>query len=297
MVFEPLGMSSSSFVQQPELDARTANGHVHALLPVLLFGIPFLVSLLVVGLFGTVILRILRGRWRPTQRMVLVGCATAFVLSLVPAWVVLTRTGFPEFFLLIALSGLVLIIVFALFAFAGHVFISRLFPERPKIRTGLSVVWSALVLVGIFLLLIRVTNLPVPKIPGAPASAAGTMRATAGDMATFLIEIADPQHLSPELAAQLQTPQIELSGDLSWGLGAGIQHSPHGDALWQWGQTIDFQSVLVIYPKNGFGVVVLTNSDLLNPDVALEVAHRALGGQIEPIRRAIHLGFNYSAGG
>jgi hypothetical protein len=42
---------------------------------------------------------------------------------------------------------------------------------------------------------------------------------------------------------------------------------------------------------------VLTNSDLLNPDVALEVAHRALGGQIEPMRRAIHLDFSYSAGG
>lgn len=297
MVFEPLGMSSSSFVQQSELNARTANGHVHSLLPVLLFVIPFLISLLLVGFSGTLILRILRGRWRPTWRMVIVGCAVAYVLSLVPALVVLGRNGIMEFFWLIALSGLVLIIVIALSAFAGRVIVLRLCPERSRMRTGLSIVWSGLTLAGICLLLISITNVPVPKTPGAPASAAGTIRATAGDMATFLIELSDPQHLSSKLAAQLQTPQVRLSGDLSWGLGAGIQHSPHGDALWQWGQHIDFQSVMAIYPEFGSGVVVFTNNDLLNPDVALEVAHRALGGQIEPIRRAIHLDFNYSAGG
>jgi hypothetical protein len=70
-----------------------------------------------------------------------------------------------------------------------------------------------------------------------------------------------------------------------------------GDALWQWGQHIDFQSVMMIYPEHGFGVVVCTNNDLLNPDVAIEIAHRALGGKIVPIRRAIHLEFNYSEGG
>ena len=40
-------------------------------------------------------------------------------------------------------------------------------------------------------------------------------------------------------------------------------------------------------------LIVCTNNDLLNPDVAVEIAHRALDGKIEPIRRAIHLEFNY----
>jgi hypothetical protein len=39
--------------------------------------------------------------------------------------------------------------------------------------------------------------------------------------------------------------------------------------------------------------VVHTNSDLLNPDVAIRIAHRAIGGKIEPLRRASHLEFNY----
>jgi hypothetical protein len=43
-------------------------------------------------------------------------------------------------------------------------------------------------------------------------------------------------------------------------------------------------------------VVVCTNNDLLNPDVAIEIGGRALGGKIEPIRRASHLAFNYREG-
>ena len=73
----------------------------------------------------------------------------------------------------------------------------------------------------------------------------------------------------------------------------GIQHSPEGDALWQWGQAFDFQSVMMIYPELGYGAVVLTNSDALKPDVAIDIAHRALGGSVEAIRDASHLAFNY----
>ena len=50
---------------------------------------------------------------------------------------------------------------------------------------------------------------------------------------------------------------------------------------------------MMIYPEHGFGVVVCTNNDLLNPNVAIEIAHQALGGKIEPIRRAVNLEFNY----
>jgi CubicO group peptidase (beta-lactamase class C family) len=112
------------------------------------------------------------------------------------------------------------------------------------------------------------------------------MRATAADLARFLIEIANPQHLSAETAVQMHTPQVALRSDLSWGLGPGIQHSPEGDALWHGGQELDFQSVMVIYPDLGDGAVVLTNSDFLNAGVAIDMARRALGGSIDAIRRA-----------
>jgi hypothetical protein len=50
---------------------------------------------------------------------------------------------------------------------------------------------------------------------------------------------------------------------------------------------------MIIYPDLGYGAVVLTNSDALNPDVAIEIAHRALGGSMDAIQRASHLAFNY----
>jgi len=217
----------------------------------------------------------------------------AFVLSLLPILILLRPISFLEFVWLIAFCGFILTIVFALLFFVGRAIILRLSPKRPGRQIVLTIVWIALIAVGLTTLVFRVTNLPVPKWTAVHANAAGSLRATAGDMATFLIELSNPQYLSAEMATQLQIPQIILNRDLSWGLGPGIQHSQQGDALWQWGQHFDFQSTMIIYPEHDFCVVVLTNNDLVNSDVAMEIAHRALGGKIEPIHRAIHLEFNY----
>ncbi len=296
MVYMPLRMSSSSFVNRPELTFRTANGHLRAIVPALLFAVLYVVSSVIVGLLGLLILRIRTGRWRPTRWMVIGACAVAFVLSLLPAFVLLGDIGWLEFAWLIALCGFILVVAFALAFVAGRVIILRLYPERPGSQIALTIVWSVLIVIGLTVFGSRIANLPVPKWPAVPASAAGSVRASVGDMATFLIELSNPQYLGTQVATQLQTPQVRLSGDLSWGLGPGIQHSQQGNALWQWGQHIDFQSVMIIYPEHGFGVVVCTNNDLLNPEVAVEIAHRALGGKIEPIRRAIRLEFNYREG-
>jgi CubicO group peptidase (beta-lactamase class C family) len=292
MVFVPLGMSSSRFVNPTEITPRTANGHVRTFAPALLFTVPFVASLVIVGLLGLLILRIRTGQWRPTRWMVIGACAVAFVLSLLPAFVLLGDIGWLEFAWLIALCGLILAIAFALAFFAGRVVILQLSPERPGKLIALAIVLSVLIVVVLACSQAK-SNLPVPKWPATHADAAGSVRATVGDVAAFLIELSNPQYLSAEMATQLQTSQVRLSSDLSWGLGPGVQHSQQGDALWQWGQHIDFQSVMIIYPKHSFGVVVCTNNDLLNPDVAIEIAHRALGGKIEPIRRAIRLEFNY----
>lgn len=296
MVFEPLGMSSSSFVTAGEIRARTANGHVHAIVPVVVFVGLYAVALLIVGLLGLLILRLRSGRWRPTGRMVVGASAVAVVLSLVPAFVLLRSYGLPEFAWLVALVGLALAVAFAVAFLAGRVIIRRLASPRRRLQVVLTVLWGGLIVVGLVFGASKVTNLPVPQPTAVDPGAAGSLRTTAGDLAKFLIELSNPQHLSPELAAQLQTSQIRLASDMSWGLGPGIQHSAQGDALWQWGQHLHFQSVMIIYPEHGFGVVVCTNNDLLNPDVAIEVAGHALGGKIETIRRASHLQFNYQGG-
>jgi CubicO group peptidase (beta-lactamase class C family) len=294
-VFDPLGMSSSSFVLGAGREARAANGHVHALVPVLLFAVLYVVSSVIVCLLALVILRIRSGRWRPTRPMAIVVFAVAFVLSLVAA-LVLGSAVLPGFGWLVALVGLALAVALVLAFLAGRVLIRRLGSQSPGLQTTVMIVWIGLITVGLGLGASRITNLPLPRPSRMEAGAAGSVRATAGDMATFLIELSDPQHLSPEMAAQLRTSQVKLVSDMSWGLGPGIQHSRQGDALWQWGQHLHFQSVMIIYPDHGFGIVVCTNNDLLNPDVAIEIAGRALGGKIEPIRRASHLQFNYREG-
>jgi len=293
MVFMPLGMSSSSFINHDGITSRTANGHIRAIIPFLLFVVPYMVSLVIVGFLGLLILRIRTGRWRPTRLMAVVVFAVGFVLSLLPAFILIGKIGWLEFAWLIALCGLILAVAFVLVLLAGRTIILRLSPDRPRQQIVVTIVWAVLIVVGFCIIASKITNLPVPKWTAVPANAAGSLRATAGDMATFLIELSNPQFLSAETARQLQTSQIRLSRVLWWGLGPGIQRSQQGDALWQWGQHIDFQSVMIIYPEHGFGVFVCTNNDLLNPDVALKIAHRALGGKFKPIYRAIHLEFNY----
>jgi CubicO group peptidase (beta-lactamase class C family) len=296
LVLDPLGMPSSSFVVTGRHNTPTVNGHVHALVPVVLFATLYAGSTVIVGLLGLLILRIRTGQWRPTRRMAAGVFAVALGVALAAAVVLLGSAGLPEFGWLVALVGLVLTLAFVLGFSTGRVVIRRLWPQSLGLQTTVMVVWIGLIMVGLGLGTSRITNLPIPQPSRVDASAAGTLRATAGDMATFLIELSNPRRLSAETAQELRTSQVQLMRELSWGLGPGIQHSRQGDALWQWGQHLHFQSVMIIYPDHGFGVVVCTNNDLLNPDVAIEIAGQALGGKIEPIRRASHLQFNYHEG-
>ncbi len=225
MVFTPLETSSSSVVNRVELTRRTANGRVHALLPALLFAVSYALSLVTVGLMELVILRIKTGQWRPMRRMVFGTIIVAFVLSLLSGSILFGMTCLLEFAWLTTLRGVILTVAFALTFLIGRVAIVRIFSRRPKQQIALTIVRSVLILIGLVLPTGNLTNLPVPKWTAVKAEAAGSTRATAGDMATLLIELSNPQRLGAETATQLQTPQVRLSSDLSWGLGSGIQHS------------------------------------------------------------------------
>ncbi len=295
LVFEPLGMSSTSFVNRPDLTKRTANGHLRGIPPVILFVLPYAVVALLVGLIGLVVFRIRTGKWRPSHRMVIITLAATFPLSLIPVFILFGMLGLLEFAWLIAFWGLALIIVFSAAFKIGRYIIGRLSPHRAWIRSTLTISWLLLILTGLALLVFHIRNVPVPRWTPVPAGAASSLRATTTDMAAFLIELSHSKHLSTELASQLGSPQIQLANDLAWGLGPGIQHSQQGAALWQWGQHIDFQSITIIYPEHGIGVVVCTNSDLYNPDVAINIAQLAIGGRIDLIRRGSHLEFDFQS--
>jgi hypothetical protein len=84
--------------------------------------------------------------------------------------------------------------------------------------------------------------------------------------------------LSEAIASQIDSVQVTINQDFSWGLGIGIQHTIHGDAIWQNANTLAFRGIMVMYPREAHGVVVLTNCDS-GLSVAYDIAEKALGGK------------------
>jgi hypothetical protein len=117
-------------------------------------------------------------------------------------------------------------------------------------------------------------------------SAASSLHTTASDFARFMCAAMcpsshDPDFLSPEMTAEMFTPQVQVfdssSGIIdqsrkgqehpdktnplvSWGLGWGIQHTSNGDSIWHWGDNGDYRAFVEGYPEAGHGIVVMTNA-------------------------------------
>jgi CubicO group peptidase (beta-lactamase class C family) len=230
MVFQPLGMEHSSFVNTPAVMDQPAQGHLPTLLPALVFAVPFLVILLVLALLAVIVGRLRSGRWRISRRAALVIYFLASLPALGLAFVLAQGPSTSYAILILILWGTPLLALLL-----GDSILKRRFPERAGLRKGLLATWVLVVALAMSGAALTLGDLPGVSPEAAKPSAAGTIRATAADMARHLIEIANLQYLSPETTAEMHTPQVSLRSDLSWGLGPGIQHSPEGDALWQWG--------------------------------------------------------------
>lgn len=276
LVFKPLGMTSSSFVNSSEMRPSLTNGHMDYIIPVLAFAVPFLLIFIVFGFIGLVFMRIRSRRWRPSRKMVAATSLAAGFLTLLII-VFLIGKDLPNLALLIATAGVIFVLALAVMDRIGRSLSTRL-PgtlQGKKTKVLLRITWVGLSIFVLLWLSGMITG-PLPASLSAKPSAVGSLRTSATDLAIFLIEVAEPQHLNPELAIQIRTPQISAGNNMAWGLGPGIQLGEHGNVLWQNGQTFGFRSLMVIYPEQRNGVVVLTNSDHGFP-LACEVAQRALG--------------------
>ena len=278
VVFQQLNMSSSSYVNNDDILPLMANGHIGYSVPLLAFLVPFTVALIIIGLIGVLILRIRTGKWCPTWKMAVGTAVVAAILTILIFSLVLGE-ALPNFVLLIALCAAAFATAFAVTCLIGRQLIAHLPAawRESKRQRVLKIAWIVLSVV-VLLWLASLITVPMPEALSPQPSAVGSLRTSAGDLGLFLIELAEPQHISEDMAVQIRTPQVSINDDFSWGLGIGIQHSKQGDALWQNGQTFGFRSVMVIYSEQGIGVVVLTNSDDGFP-VVYDVAQRALGGE------------------
>ncbi len=278
LVFGPLNMTASSFINRPDVKTRLSNGHMRFTLPLIAFLLPFFIIFTATWIIVQVIKRLGAGNREIHWNLTLGTGLFALTLTELLLYLLMGKP-FPNlvvFELMCAAAVLIFLILL-------YVILKRLYGSFPRAwhKKGIRGVFISIWMIMSIMILIRLsgtTTVPVPKLDSNRASAIGSLRSSAPDLAAFLIELAKPRLLSDSLASQMVSVQTPINRDFSWGLGPGIIHTPDGDALWQNGITFAFKSVMVIYPTQGFGVVALTNSELGLP-AAYDVAAHALGGQ------------------
>jgi CubicO group peptidase (beta-lactamase class C family) len=111
--------------------------------------------------------------------------------------------------------------------------------------------------------------------------AGATLYTTARDYAQFVIAMMNDTGLKPETIREMLKPQIDVSKDVYWGLGFGLEKTPNGDTFWQWGDYGIFRNYIVGYKKQKIGVVYLTNS-FNGLSIGQDLVQAAIGGGKEP---------------
>jgi CubicO group peptidase (beta-lactamase class C family) len=261
LVFQPLEMTSSSFVAPPAIMPRLAYGHISYGFFNPLFVPGLAVAFALALLVGLIIRRIRTGKFSLSGKMV--GISYLIAASITLAFVAYFVGG--EVNKWVALAALWLAFLgggMALLLFAGKRLVARL-PgrwQKPQVRGALLVVWFFISALALLSLTDAVTG-PIPRSPAGSAKAFASLRTTAPDLARFLVELTSPQHLDPALMAQMTSPQVQSGENESWGLGIGIQHGSPGNALFHSGNNPDFHAWMVIEQGQRNGVVILTNGE------------------------------------
>ncbi|HMI53500.1 MAG TPA: serine hydrolase domain-containing protein [Candidatus Saccharimonadales bacterium] len=117
---------------------------------------------------------------------------------------------------------------------------------------------------------------PDELVKPTEALAASTLNTTAKDYALFVEAILNGNGLKPATLREMETPEIaldpecricikqepkQLSKNLFWGLGWGIERKDGTDVLWHWGDNGSFKAFVMADPKTKSGVVMFANSE------------------------------------
>jgi CubicO group peptidase (beta-lactamase class C family) len=269
-IFTPIGMDQSSFLG---MQGQVASGHIRYWIPLVAY---LLLSLVIFGgwtILVSIYSRITSNNWIPRRKTLIIFLAIsiclASVLPFLAGW---------SYLRLISLCGLIFSVICAAGVILGRFLLLRFLPtQKPVLYKVLVSGWTFLIVL-VFILQSRHMAVPVPQWNPSRSNVAYTMRSTAPNLARFLIELDAPENISSSEIEEMLTPQVTVNQDISWGLGVGIQHSKYGKSIWHWGANRGFQSMMVFYPDNGIGIVVLTNSDN-GLSLAKDVAQLALGGE------------------
>ncbi len=134
---------------------------------------------------------------------------------------------------------------------------------------------------------------PADKRKPKEANAAASLHTTARDYALFLSAVLTGTGLKPATLGEMETPQValdlsctnctdrvprELSRNLFWGLGWGIERTEKGVSLWHWGDNGAFKCFVAAKLKDKTAIVMFTNSEN-GLAIAKPIVHDAIGGQ------------------
>jgi len=97
LVFKPIGMKSSSFVKQDKLIQQAANGHLHALVPILIFGILFTPLFVIVLVISKIIVRLGTKSWKLKRQYVIIIISVSFFLLATAIFILLGQSSIIEF--------------------------------------------------------------------------------------------------------------------------------------------------------------------------------------------------------
>jgi CubicO group peptidase (beta-lactamase class C family) len=132
---------------------------------------------------------------------------------------------------------------------------------------------------------------PVELWKPKEALAASTLNTTAKDYALFVEAVLNGKGLKPATVREMETPEValdpecricikhepkQLSKNLFWGLGWGVERKDGTDMLWHWGDNGSFKAFVMADPKTKSGVVMFANSEN-GLEIAKPVIDEAMG--------------------
>ncbi len=114
---------------------------------------------------------------------------------------------------------------------------------------------------GFSLLLFTGTRIPTKHhITFKTPLVATSLTSTAEDLASFGAELMRPTLITTDNRDLMFAPQTNEAGCIQWGLGIGIDNCSGVTTYWHWGSNIGFESLFVLEPDSGNGVIILTNT-------------------------------------
>lgn len=129
------------------------------------------------------------------------------------------------------------------------------------------------------------------------AGAASSLNTTAKDYALFVDAILNGKGLKRSTLREMETPQVvldpdcricikqepkELSKNLFWGLGWGIERKDGSSFLWHWGDNGSFKAFVMADPKSKSGVVMFANSEN-GLEIAQPIIGKVMGTDSSPV--------------